>query len=108
MNNTTFVWNDVRITIHPLTAEDEMDAEIKAILINDGKGVGWQIAYKEEQVTECWQSFVSAEGGEFSLPIPNGNATPDELKTAYDAFLQSVGLLKRWRAALRSIEVTKK
>lgn len=107
MSNTTFVWNDVRITIRQLTAEQELDAEIQAILINDDKAVEWTVAYKEQQVTECWQSFVSAEG-DLGLPIPNGNATLEELKEAYQAFLASVGLLKLWRAAIRSIERAKK
>lgn len=107
MAETTFVWNNARITIHALTAEDELDAEIDAELIRGDAAYELRGNYKRQQVAECWRS-VSAIDGNLGFVVPNENTTPEELREAYQAFLESNGLLKTWRAALRSIEVEKK
>jgi hypothetical protein len=90
-----------------LTAEDELDAEIDAELLRGDAPFEIRGNYKRQQVSECWRSHVKTEG-DLGFEVPNGHSTPDELHTAYTAFLQSVGLLKAWRAALRSIEDEKK
>ena len=107
MSSTTFLWNNTRITIRSLTAEDELDAEVDAELLRGDEPFDVRGNYKRQQVSECWRSFVEASG-ELPFHIPNGKSTPDELAEDYRAFLGSVGLLKLWRAALRSVEAEKK
>jgi hypothetical protein len=107
MANTTFSWNGARITIHPLTAEDELDAEINAEFLRGDDAFDVRGNYKRQQFSECLASIVEVDG-DLGFPLPNGSATPEDLQAAYAAFLKSVGLLKLWRAALRSIELEKK
>jgi len=107
MAETTFLWNGARVTIHAITAEDELDAEVDAALIQGDDPFDVRANYKRQQVAECWRS-ISKIDGDLGFAIPNGSATPEELRASYRAFLDSSGLLKAWRAALRSIEAEKK
>lgn len=108
MSSTTWQFNSARIQSRQLTVSDELDAEITAELIRGDTPFEIRSNYKRQKFAEFLHSSTIVEGTlGFELPDA-ANSTVEELRAAFEAWLNVSGLLREWRAALGSVEAEKK